>query len=168
MFISSITVTAIKNAQMAGSPLLIIGGAAATLLKNRGALQDIPQRPILEPVCKKTYSVTTVRDIVPTVKAAIRKAKSGVPGPVFVEMPLDTLYPYSVTANEVVGDIKGNSVADKVTKAFMNAYLHNLFTDGFRDHVSNILYVIPTLCDYYVIVRLLKRKLKNLLLITIS
>ena len=37
------TITAVKNAQMAGSPLLIIGGAAATLLKNRGALQDIPQ-----------------------------------------------------------------------------------------------------------------------------
>ena len=34
------TVTAMKNAQMAGIPLLLIGGAAATLLKGRGALQD--------------------------------------------------------------------------------------------------------------------------------
>lgn len=33
------TITAIKNAQMAESPLLLIGGAAPTLMQNRGALQ---------------------------------------------------------------------------------------------------------------------------------
>ena len=37
------TITAIKNAQMAESPILLIGGAAATLSKGRGALQDIDQ-----------------------------------------------------------------------------------------------------------------------------
>ena len=64
------TVTAMKNAQMAGSPLLVIGGAAATMLKGRGALQDIPQRPIMETVCKKTYTVNTVREIIPTLKVS--------------------------------------------------------------------------------------------------
>lgn len=37
------TITALKNAQMAQSPLVLIGGSAATLLKGRGALQDINQ-----------------------------------------------------------------------------------------------------------------------------
>lgn len=37
------TVTAVKNAQMAESPLILLGGAAASLLKGRGALQDIDQ-----------------------------------------------------------------------------------------------------------------------------
>ena len=37
------TITALKNAQMAQSPLVLIGGSAATLLKGRGALQDIDQ-----------------------------------------------------------------------------------------------------------------------------
>ncbi|KFQ21880.1 Acetolactate synthase-like, partial [Mesitornis unicolor] len=37
------TVTAVKNAQMAESPVLLIGGAAASLQKGRGALQDIDQ-----------------------------------------------------------------------------------------------------------------------------
>ena len=37
------TITAIKNAQMAQSPLIIFGGATATLLKGRGSLQDIDQ-----------------------------------------------------------------------------------------------------------------------------
>src|SRR5262245_16754200 len=37
------TITAIKNAQMAQSPLVLLGGATATLLKGRGSLQDIDQ-----------------------------------------------------------------------------------------------------------------------------
>ena len=37
------TITAIKNAQMAESPVVVIAGAAATMLKNRGSLQDIDQ-----------------------------------------------------------------------------------------------------------------------------
>lgn len=37
------TVTAIKNAQMAESPIVVIAGAAATMLKGRGSLQDIDQ-----------------------------------------------------------------------------------------------------------------------------
>ena len=34
------TITALKNAQLAHSPLVLIGGAAPTALQGRGALQD--------------------------------------------------------------------------------------------------------------------------------
>ena len=37
------TITAVKNAQMAQTPMVIFGGSTATLLKGRGALQDIDQ-----------------------------------------------------------------------------------------------------------------------------
>ena len=37
------TMTAVKNAQMAESPIVILGGATATILKGRGSLQDIDQ-----------------------------------------------------------------------------------------------------------------------------
>ena len=37
------TITAMKNAQMAESPIVLLGGAAAGILKGRGALQDIEQ-----------------------------------------------------------------------------------------------------------------------------
>lgn len=37
------TITAIKNAQLAESPVVVIAGAAATMLKGRGSLQDIDQ-----------------------------------------------------------------------------------------------------------------------------
>jgi acetolactate synthase-1/2/3 large subunit len=35
------TITAVKNAQLAQSPVVLLGGAAPTVLRGRGALQDI-------------------------------------------------------------------------------------------------------------------------------
>ena len=83
---------------MAESPLVLIGGASPIMLKGQGALQDINQREIMEPLVKKCWSVTTVRDILPTLREAFRLAKSGTPGPVFVELPIDILYSYLLIA----------------------------------------------------------------------
>jgi len=87
------TITALKNAAMAESPLVLFGGAAATLSKGRGALQDVEQMGLVKSVCKFSVTVTAVRDIVPAVRRAFREAMSGTPGPCFVELPLDVLYP---------------------------------------------------------------------------
>src|SRR5215470_10603373 len=46
------TITAVKNAQMAQSPIVILGGATATLLKGRGSLQDIDQMALMRPHVK--------------------------------------------------------------------------------------------------------------------
>ncbi len=43
------TITAVKNAQLAQSPVVLLGGAAATVLKGRGALQDIDQMALFKP-----------------------------------------------------------------------------------------------------------------------
>src|SRR5436309_357588 len=43
------TITAVKNAQLAQSAVVLLGGAAATLLKGRRALQDIEQIPLIQP-----------------------------------------------------------------------------------------------------------------------
>jgi len=86
------TICAVKNAQMAQSPLIVLSGAAATLLKGRGSLQDIDQMSVMRSLCKFCASVTRVKDIVPTLKRAFFEAASGVPGPVFVEFPIDVLY----------------------------------------------------------------------------
>jgi len=74
------TVTAVKNAQMAESPVLLIGGAAATLLKGRGALQDIDQLVLFRPLCKFCASVQRLRDIKSTLTRALHIAQSGTPG----------------------------------------------------------------------------------------
>src|SRR6266446_4851275 len=86
------TVTAVRNARLAQSPLVLLGGAAATMLKGRGALQDIDQMALMKPNVKWAAAITKVKEIVPTLERAFEVAQEGVPGPVFVECPIDTLY----------------------------------------------------------------------------
>lgn len=87
------TVTAVKNAQLAQSPVIVLGGATATVLEGRGALQDIDQMALMEPHVKWAAACRRVRDLVPTLEEAFTVAQQGVPGPVFVECPVDLLYP---------------------------------------------------------------------------
>ncbi|MCA9657692.1 MAG: thiamine pyrophosphate-binding protein, partial [Myxococcales bacterium] len=86
------TITAVKNAQLAQSPVVIFGGATATILRGRGALQDIDQMALMRPHVKWATRVDRVRDIVSTVERAFQVAQAGIPGPVFVEVPVDILY----------------------------------------------------------------------------
>jgi len=88
------TITAVENAHLAESPLLLISGAAPLVQHNRGALQDIDHAGLMKTVCKYSKKVFAVRDIVPEIKKAMKIALSGVPGPVFLEIPYDVLYSY--------------------------------------------------------------------------
>ena len=54
------TITAVKNAQIAQSPIVLLGGAAPTVLKGRGALQDIDQMALLRPHVKWARAVRRV------------------------------------------------------------------------------------------------------------
>lgn len=87
------TITAVKNAQMAQSPIVILGGATATILKGRGSLQDIDQLALMEPLTKWAASVKTVNALGPMLDRAFEVAMAGTPGPVFLEIPVDLLYP---------------------------------------------------------------------------
>ncbi len=86
------TITAVKNAQLAQSPVVILGGATGTILKGRGSLQDIDQMALFRPHVKHAATVGRLRDLEPAVETALRVAREGVPGPVFVECPVDLLY----------------------------------------------------------------------------
>ncbi|XP_053907910.1 2-hydroxyacyl-CoA lyase 2 isoform X2 [Cuculus canorus] len=121
------TVTAIKNAQMAESPVLLLGGAAASLQKGRGALQDIDQLSLFKTLCKACVSVRTVRDIVPTLRKAIATAQSATPGPVFVELPIDVLYPFHVVEKEIGGTKSARGLRGKVVQWYLQNYVRNLF-----------------------------------------
>ncbi len=90
------TITAVKNARLAQSPVVLLVGAAATFLQGRGALQDIDQRALLKPHVKHMFAVRRIRGLVPAVEAAFRIARQRVPGPVAVECPVDLLYPEPV------------------------------------------------------------------------
>ncbi|KAE9556240.1 hypothetical protein FO519_000579 [Halicephalobus sp. NKZ332] len=120
------TITAVKNAQMAESPLLLIGGAAPTLLKDRGALQDIDQMVLFRPLCKFAARVTRLCDIVPTVKKAIHAAQSGTPGPVFIEFPIDVLFPYQTVVSEA-GLVKNPQGFQKIINAYLFYHISRQF-----------------------------------------
>ena len=89
-------VTAVENAKLAESPVVVFGGAAATLLKGRGALQDIDQLSIMKPITKWATTVKTISQLEAVTARALEVASAGVPGPVFVEVPVDILYPEHV------------------------------------------------------------------------
>jgi acetolactate synthase-1/2/3 large subunit len=90
------TITALENARLAGSPLVLLCGATATFLRGRGALQDIDQESTLLPHVKWFAAARRVRDLVPLVGEAFARARAEVPGPVCVECPVDLLYPETV------------------------------------------------------------------------
>jgi len=122
------TITAIKNAQMAQSPVLLIGGAAATLLKGRGSLQDIDQISLLKTYVKSAVSVKKTRDVVPTLANALNTAISGVPGPVFVELPIDLLYPEEDIRKEFMNQLPKSGFVGKITHWYVNRHLNDLFS----------------------------------------
>ena len=84
--------SAVKNAQLAQTPLVLLGGATATVLKGRGALQDIDQRSLLRSATKWATSVSARPQLRRVMEQAFDVARAGVPGPVFVEVPVDLLY----------------------------------------------------------------------------
>ena len=122
------TITAIKNAQMAQSPVLLIGGAAATLLKGRGSLQDIDQISLLKTYVKSAVSVKKTRDVVPTLANALNTAISGVPGPVFVELPIDLLYPEEDIRKEFMNQLPKSGFFGKIAHWYVNRHLNDLFS----------------------------------------
>ena len=130
------TVTAVKNAQMAQSPVLVLGGATATILRGRGSLQDIDQMSLMKPLVKWCTRVTTVKALAPTIKKAIDVATEGVPGPVFVEVPIDLLYPEEVVRGwylEEAGLDNPKTLVAKGAQLGMKAYLARQFH---QPHIS--------------------------------
>ena len=119
------TITAVKNCQMAQSPVILLGGATATMLKGRGALQDIDQMALLKPHVKWASSVKSVSKIEPILERAFQIAHEGVPGPVFVEFPVDMLYPEPVV-RKWYGLSSGSSGAT-LEQSYLNWHLSRLF-----------------------------------------
>ncbi|MEO8549493.1 MAG: thiamine pyrophosphate-binding protein, partial [Kofleriaceae bacterium] len=124
------TITAIKNAQMAQTPLVLFGGATATLLKGRGALQDIDQMAMMKPIVKWATTVKTVPALQPTVERAIQIATEGVPGPVFVEVPVDVLYPEAIVRmwyEKEAGLGKAKGIGAKALELYIKGHLYRQF-----------------------------------------
>jgi acetolactate synthase-1/2/3 large subunit len=84
-------VTALTTAYHARSPLVCIGGAAPLAERHRGSPAELDQVELLRPVTKWSASVPHVSRLEELVVAAFEQAQRGVPGPVFLEVPIDVL-----------------------------------------------------------------------------
>src|SRR4051794_10354065 len=84
-------VTAVANAQRAGIPIVVIGGAGPKALCDMGSLQDMDSVTLMRPLTKWSVQVPEVPRILEYIDAAFRIAQANVPGPVYLEMPLDLL-----------------------------------------------------------------------------
>lgn len=84
-------VTAVATAYRSGVPMVVLGGAGPRVFRDMGSLQDMDHVELMRPITKWAVSVQETRRLGEYVTAAFRKATSGVPGPVYLELPLDLL-----------------------------------------------------------------------------
>lgn len=153
-------VTPIKNAQLAQSPIVVFGGATATMLKGRGALQDIDQLALLQPHVKLAISVQSVRDLVPSVERAFAEARSGVPGPVFIECPVDLLYPEAVVREWYGLGGKKGGLAGWAQRIYLGRHVNRLFANADRSRPTPAM-VEPVPAPESALVLQVARKLKS-------
>ena len=83
--------SAIANANMANSPLVLISGCVGVECIEKLDLQDMRQFPVIEPMVKKAFVCHKTNRIPEFMDLAYRTAVTGRPGPVYLELPVDVL-----------------------------------------------------------------------------
>ncbi|ABL81223.1 MULTISPECIES: acetolactate synthase [unclassified Nocardioides] len=84
--------SAVAQAQFAGSPMVVVGGRAPQGRWGTGALQELDQPPILAPVSKLARTIPTAGEVLGGMHQAFVTAGSPHRGPVFVDVPMDELF----------------------------------------------------------------------------
>lgn len=85
-------VTGVANAFVDGAPILAIGGASPVVAFQKGAFQELDQVPIFKPFTKWAERAYHAQRFPELVSIAFRQARSGRPGPVYLDAPGDVLY----------------------------------------------------------------------------
>jgi len=86
-------VTAVANAALARTPVLLIGGCPPRPQVNMGPLQDIPHVEIMRPITRQSRTLRIADQIPREFDEAVARAGGdlGEPGPVYLEIPTDVL-----------------------------------------------------------------------------
>ncbi|WP_310526334.1 acetolactate synthase [Nocardioides sp.] len=85
-------ISAIAQAQFAGSPMVVVGGRAPANRWGSGALQEIDHLPIVSPVAKQARTLHTAGDVAAGFDDAFTVARSSHRGPVYVDIPMDEFF----------------------------------------------------------------------------
>ncbi len=84
--------SAIAQAQFAGSPMVVVGGRAPANRWGSGSLQELDQPPIIAPVAKMARTLHTAAEVLGGMDEAFTLAGSSHRGPVFVDVPMDEFF----------------------------------------------------------------------------
>lgn len=84
-------VTGVANAWRANSPILVFGGQGPFNNLRRGSLQEMDHVSLMRPITKLADACYETRRIGEYIEVAVRTALSGIPGPSFLEIPIDVL-----------------------------------------------------------------------------
>ena len=104
-------VSAIAQAQFAGSPMVVVGGRAPQNRWGSGSLQELDQPPIVESVAKLARTLPTAADMLGGMDDAFRSAGSSHRGPVFVDVPMDEFFS-SAAGPAPVGEVSRGADPD--------------------------------------------------------
>jgi acetolactate synthase I/II/III large subunit len=85
-------ISAIAQAQFAGSPMVVVGGRAPQSRWGSGSLQELDQPPILAPITKSARTIPTAAEVADGFDEAFRLAGTSHRGPVFVDVPMDEFF----------------------------------------------------------------------------
>ena len=99
------TVTAVANAQRAGIPMIVFGGAGPKALADMGSLQDMNHVELMRPITKWSVAIPSTDRIQEYIDSAFRIAQANVPGPVFLEVALDLLMNWADDAPPATGPL---------------------------------------------------------------
>ncbi|MEZ5260595.1 MAG: thiamine pyrophosphate-binding protein [Acidimicrobiales bacterium] len=84
-------VTGVANAWRANSPIVVFGGQAPFNNLRRGGLQEMDHIGLMKPITKWADACYETHRVAEYVELAVRHALSGIPGPSFLEIPMDVL-----------------------------------------------------------------------------
>ena len=133
------TITGIATAKLDSIPIVVISGQVKTNVIGSDAFQETDMVGLTRSICKHNFLVQKIEELASTIKEAFYIAKSGRPGPVAIDIPIDVTrttlknyqYPKSLNLPGYKPILKGNSLQiDKLARAINRAEKPLFYTGG--------------------------------------
>ncbi len=100
-------ISAIAQAQFAGSPMVVVGGRAPANRWGSGSLQELDQPPIIAPIAKAARTLHTAGEVIGGFDEAFTAAGASHRGPVFVDVPMDEFFNSATGTIPTAGRTRG-------------------------------------------------------------
>lgn len=121
------TITGLATAYMDSIPMVCITGQVSTALIGNDAFQESDVTGITRPITKHNFLVQDISELAMTIKKAFYIAKSGRPGPVVVDVPINIQkatykfeYPEEVNIRSYKPNYEGNAKQIKKVAELIN------------------------------------------------